>query len=188
MEVKQEYIIAPILFAVMLHFISEELSQGIPLVYKTGGRLFNCNKLKAKRKVKSITIMELQHVDDHTITVHAIEDFQLIYNSFAKACKTLGLALNIRKVKVLDQLPLNQPVNQLIIKADFTILENVNHFLYLGNILSSKAGGQPLPKLCQCSIYIRHKKIVFEDCDQKVKKYPVNKAMVNLTLVYEAKL
>ncbi len=141
--VKQGCVIAPTLFAIfvaaILHLIGEELPQGIPIMYRTDGRLFNLNRFKAKSKVNYTTITELQYADDNVITVHSAEDLQGILNAFAKAYRALGEKLNIKKTKVLHQCPPYQPAIQPNIKVDNTTLEYVDHFPYLGSILSSKA-------------------------------------------------
>ncbi|KAJ8367192.1 hypothetical protein AAFF_G00324350 [Aldrovandia affinis] len=73
--VKQGCIIAPTLFAIfisaILHLIGQELPQGIPILYRTDGRLFNLNRFKAKSKVSTtIIIIELQYTDNIAITAH----------------------------------------------------------------------------------------------------------------------
>ncbi len=72
--VKQGCVIAPTLFAIfiaaILHLIGEELPQGIPIMYRTDGRLFNLNRFKAKSKVNCTTITELQYADDNVIAAH----------------------------------------------------------------------------------------------------------------------
>lgn len=63
--VNQGWVIAPTLFAIfiaaILHLIGEELPQGIPIMYRTDGRLFNLNRFKAKSKVNCTSITELQY-------------------------------------------------------------------------------------------------------------------------------
>lgn len=111
--VKQGCIIAPTLFSIfiaaILHLIGNELPQGIPVLYRTDGRLFNLNRFKAKGKVKTATIIELQYADDNAIVAHSAEDLQGILTAFTKAYQALGLALNLRKTQVLHQPPPNQP-------------------------------------------------------------------------------
>ena len=155
--VKQGCIIAPTLFSVfiaaILHIIDKDLPQGIPIRYRTDGRLFNLARFKAKSKVRNTTIMELQYADDNAITAHSAEDLQGILNAFAKAYRALGLALNIKKTQVLYQPPPNQPFIPPVIKVDNTPLENVDHFPYLGSLLSSKTDiDAEINQLCQWSI------------------------------------
>ncbi len=87
--VKQECVLAPTLFAIfvaaILYLVGEKLPQGIPIMYRTDGRLFNLNRFKAKSKVNYTTITELQYADDNVIAAHSAEDLQGILNAFAKA-------------------------------------------------------------------------------------------------------
>ncbi len=137
--VEQGCVIAPTLFAIfiaaILHLIGEELPQEIPIMYRTDGRLFNLNRFKAKSKVYCTTITELQYAVDNFIAAHSAEVLQGILNAFAIAYRALGLKLNVKKMQVLHQSPPNQPN----IKVNNTTLEYVDHFPYLGSILSSKA-------------------------------------------------
>lgn len=99
--VKQGCIIAPTLFSVYIAAIlhqrkGKELPQGISIQYRTDDRLFNLNRFKAEIKVRNTTILELQYADDNTITAHSADDLQGILNTFAKAYRALGLALNIK--------------------------------------------------------------------------------------------
>lgn len=71
---------------------------------------------------------------------HSEEDLQLLLDTFAKAYKKLGLALNIkRKTQILYQSPPNTitPASPPNIYVDKTRLKNVGHFNYLGSFLSS---------------------------------------------------
>lgn len=105
MGVKQGFVIAPVLFAIfiaaILHIISEELPQGIPIQYRTDGKLFNLNRFKAKSKIKNPVSIELQYVDDNVIVMPSAEDLQDTLNAFAKAYRALYLTLNIKKTQVL---------------------------------------------------------------------------------------
>ena len=65
-----------------------------------------------------------------------LQHFQSFVNAFAN--KTLSLAVNIKKNLALPKLPSNKPSTQSFIKMSNTILKNRKHFLYLGNLLSSK--------------------------------------------------
>ncbi len=97
-RVKQGCVIAPTLFAIfitaILHLIGEELPHGIPIMYRTDGRLFNLKRFKPKSKVNCTTITEIQYADDTVIAAHSAEDFQGILNALAEAYRALGLKLN----------------------------------------------------------------------------------------------
>ena len=84
--VKQGCIIAPTLFTVfiaaILHLIGNNLPTGVQFVFRTDGKLFNLNRLKAKSKLSHSSIMELQYADDNAIATHTEEDLQARLNAF----------------------------------------------------------------------------------------------------------
>ncbi len=104
--VKQGCVIAPTLFAIfiaaILHLIGEELPQGIPIMYRTDGRLFNLNRFKAKSKVNCTTITELQYADDNVIAAHSAEDLQGILNAFAMTFCVLPSLCKVVNGRLLD--------------------------------------------------------------------------------------
>ncbi|KAM6958857.1 rho guanine nucleotide exchange factor 2-like [Aplochiton taeniatus] len=72
--------------------ISQDLPQGIQVLY--------LNRFKDKSKVLTTTILELQYVDDKdNVVEHFADDLQCTLNAFAKACRLLGLSLNIKKTR-----------------------------------------------------------------------------------------
>ncbi|XP_026084958.1 uncharacterized protein LOC113060279 [Carassius auratus] len=178
------------ILAAILHLTGQELPQGIPILYRTDGRLFNLNRIKAKSKVRNATIIELQYADDNAIASHSPEDLQDILNAFAKAYRALGLVLNIKKTQVLYQPPPNQPSLQPIMKVDNTTLESVDHFPYLGSILSSKADidCEVNHRLsCASGAYAKLRKRVFDDRDLRAQtKVLVYRAAILPTLLYGA--
>ena len=70
--VKQGCVIAPTLFSIFLAaFISlAAVDQGVDIIYRTDGELFNMRRLKAKTKVKATSIVDLQYADDCDIAAH----------------------------------------------------------------------------------------------------------------------
>lgn len=106
-------------------------------MYRTDG-LLNINRFRAKGRTTTVSITELQYADDNAIVALSEEDLQCTLTAFAKAYKQLGLAINLKKTQILHQPPPNSntPPN---ISIDNTRLKNVDHFPYLGSLLSSKA-------------------------------------------------
>ena len=107
--------------------------------------------------------------------------------AFAKAYKQLGLAINLKKTQILHQPPPNSntPLN---ISIDNTRLKNVDHFPYLGSLLSSKSTiDKEVPHRLSCArgAYSKLKKRGFEDRDLQSKtKILVYKAVLLRTLLY----
>ncbi len=143
-------------------------------------------------RVKSTT-PQLQSYSMRTIMLspaHSAEDLQGILNAFAKVYRALGQKLNIKKTKVLHQYPPYQPAIQPNIKVDNTTLEYVDHFPYLGSIISSKADidSEVNHRLsCASGAYARLRRRVFDDRDLSAQtKLLVYRAVILPTLLYGA--
>ena len=94
--------------------------------------LFNMRHLKAKTKVKAISIVDLQYADDCAIAAHTEAELQNTLDAFSEAYKLLGLTVNVTKTKVifLPAQPLRATAPNMDIEG--TTLENVDHFACLG--------------------------------------------------------
>ena len=158
--------------------------------HHTDGQLLNINRFRAKGQTTTVSIMELQYADDNALVALSEEDLQSILSAFAKAYKQLGLAINIKKTQILHQPPPNSsiPVPPPNISIDNITLENVDHFPYLGSLLSSQAviDHEIHHRLsCASGSFSRLRKRVFENRDLQPKtKILVYKAVVLPTLLY----
>ncbi|XP_062862816.1 uncharacterized protein LOC134324867 [Trichomycterus rosablanca] len=194
MGVKQGCVITPTLFfisvAAILHLTSKNLPQGVKIMYRTDGQLFYINRFRAKGQTTTVSIMELQYADDNALVALSEENLQGTLFAFAKAYKQLGLAINIRQTQIFHQPPPNSstPVLPPNISIDNIRLENVDHFPYLGSLLSSKTviDDEIDHRLsCASGVFLRLRKRVFENRDLQAKtKILVYKAVVLPTLLY----
>lgn len=188
--VKQGCVIAPSLFSIfiasILHLTGNQLPQGVKIVYRAE-ELLNINRFRAKGQTTTVPITELQYADDNAIVALSEDDLQCSLTAFAKAYKQLGLAINIKKTQILFQ-PLPDCITPPNIYIENTKLENVDHFPYLGSLLSSKAtiDDEIHHRLsCTSAAYSRLKKRVFENRDLQSKtKILVYKAILLPTLLY----
>ncbi len=141
--VKQGCIIAPTLFstfiATILHLTSQSLPEGLKFIYRTDGGLFNINRFRAKTKVLTSSIMELQYADDNALVALSEADLQSIMDAFARAYQLLGLDINIKKTQILYQPAPDTHPKVPAIHVDNNTLENVDHFMYLGSLLSTRS-------------------------------------------------
>ena len=135
--VKQGCVIAPTLFSIFLAaFISlaaVDQAKGVGIIYRTDGELFNIRRLKAKTKVKSTSIVELQYADDCAIAAHTEADLQNTLDALCEAYKPLGITVNVTKTKVIFQPAQPLTATAPTIDIEGTTLENVDHFAYLGS-------------------------------------------------------
>lgn len=141
--VKQGCVIAPTLFSIfvgtILHLVEGKLPKGIEIEYRTDGGLFNPNRLRAKTKVSTTSIIELQYADDNVVLAKTEEDLQAILNAFDEAYTSIGLSLNTQKTQILHQPKPNSISTRPIITVQGKALQSIEHFPYLGSHLSSNA-------------------------------------------------
>ena len=69
---KQGCVIAPTLFSMflgtVLHVAVKNLPPGVKVTYRTVGKLFSLNRLRAKIKISATTVVEVQYADDNQQT------------------------------------------------------------------------------------------------------------------------
>uniref|UniRef100_A0A803T403 Reverse transcriptase domain-containing protein n=1 Tax=Anolis carolinensis TaxID=28377 RepID=A0A803T403_ANOCA len=190
--VKLGCVIAPTLFsifiAMILHLVNGKLPTGVEIIYRTDGKLFNLRRLKAKTKVTTTSIIELQYADDNVVCAYSEDDLQATLNTFTEPYEKLGLSLNIEKTKVLFQQAPSNPSAMPGIQLNGVTLENIDHFRYLGSHLSTKVNidTEIQPHLSSASAaFFRMKQRVFDDRDiRRDTKVLVYKAIVLPTLLY----
>ena len=192
--VKQGCIIAPTLFAiyisVILHLTSQNLPEGVKLMYRTDGGLLNISRFRAKSKVLTSSIMELQYADDNALVAHSEADLQSILDAFARAYWLLGLDLNIKKTQVLHQPAPGTHPQPPTIHVDGNTLENVDQFAYLGSLLSTRPtiDAEVHHRIgCASAAFARLRKRLFDNRDIQARvKLLVYQAVVLPTLLYGA--
>ena len=84
-------------------------------------------------------ITELLFADDCTLLAHTEEALQNIVNHFSDAAKNFGLTISLKKTEALYQPTLRVANSPLDISIDGTNLNAVEHFTYLGSIISNDA-------------------------------------------------
>uniref|UniRef100_UPI00398E68E3 uncharacterized protein isoform X1 n=1 Tax=Pristiophorus japonicus TaxID=55135 RepID=UPI00398E68E3 len=143
-RVKQGCVITPTLFSIflaaMLQLTVDKLPAGVELNYRTSGNLFNLRRLQARSKTTPTSVVELQYADDACICAHTEAELQDIVDLFTEAYESMGLTINISKTKVLHQAVLATQHWPPVIKIHGMALDNVDDFLYLRSLLSTKAG------------------------------------------------
>ena len=140
---KQGCVIAPTLFSMFIstitHIIKDDLPQGIEIVYRTDGGIFNLARLKSARKTSTGSLIEFQYGDDNCVAALSENHLQQILTAFNLAYMKLGLTVNTKKTQVIYQPPPNAAnLSQPTIVLGETVLEYVDHFPYLGSHLSSE--------------------------------------------------
>ena len=135
--VKQGCVLAQTLFGIFFsmllkHVFFCSLTVGIKLLTRSDGRLVNHARLKAKLKVKKITVRKLLFADDAALLA---QDPQTLLNQFSPACSEFALTISLKTTKVLSQGTDIQPT----IKIEDNYIKNVKNCVYLGSSIASNA-------------------------------------------------
>ena len=141
--VKQGCILARTLFSIFLSIIlreaKEDLPDGIYIRFRTDGSLFNLRRVLARTKTIEELITKLLFADDCALLALTEEVRQDIVNRFSDAAKNFGLTTSPEKIEVLYQPPPREAYSPPHISIDGTSLNTVEHFTYLGSVISRNA-------------------------------------------------
>ncbi|CAH1266354.1 Hypp3340 [Branchiostoma lanceolatum] len=192
--VKQGCVLAPTLFAIffsmMLREAKEDLTEGIYIRFRTDGSIFNLRRLLARTKTLEELILDLLFADDCALLAHTEEALQTVVNHFAEACKAFGLTISLKKTEVMYQKPPRGTYTPPQISIDGQSLNAVEHFTYLGSVISNDATvtkdvDSRLGKAC--SSFGRLQKRVWKNHSLRLStKIQVYRAVVITTLLYGA--
>ena len=104
---KQGCVMAPLLFGIvfsaMLYDAFRNYDRGCLIRFRKEGGIFNLRGLKAKTKVSTMMIRELQFADDCALISYSQEDIQVMVDNFARETIRYGLNISIRKTEVMFQ-------------------------------------------------------------------------------------
>ena len=138
--VKQGCVLAPTLFSLMftamLHDAFSDSSPGIDIRYRTDGKLFNLQRLKAKTKVHFDKLRDFLFADDCALNAGTLVDMQHSMDLLSSACTNFGLTISTKKTEVMYQPAPKKPYQEPSITVNGQRLAAVDKFTYLGSTLS----------------------------------------------------
>ena len=102
-------------------------SESVYFHTRSDGNFFKPASLKAKRKVRRITICDTLFVDEAAVVVHSEQYLQALMNIFAKACEDFGLTISKGKTKVLSQ-ETTTPPEIALYSTTIEVVQNLVHF------------------------------------------------------------
>ena len=140
--VKRGCVLAPVLFNLfftcVLNHALKDLDRGIYIKYRLNGSLFDLSRLRAKTKRVERLVTEALFADDCALMAHTEVDLQLIVSKFAEASQLFGFTISLGKTDVLYQpSPASTVHDPPTILIGDTDLKTVEHFKYLGSVISS---------------------------------------------------
>ena len=138
--VKQGCVLAPTLFSIMFSAMLSEAFQddahGIPLRFRTDGKLFNLRRLQAKTKVEETLVRDMLFADDCALNASSELEMQQSMDRFSSACDAFGLTISTKKTEVLYQPASRTDKSNPVIAVNGEPLKAVDKFTYLGSTLS----------------------------------------------------
>ena len=166
----------------------EDLPDDIYIRFRTDSSVSNLWCLLARTKTTEELITELLFADGFDLLAHTEKTLQYIVNRFFDGAKNFGLTISLKKTEVLYQPPPRETYSPPHISIDGTNLNAVEHFTYLGSVISndarvSKDFDNRLSKAN--SSFGRLSKRVWQSLSLRLStKIQVYRAVVVLTLLY----
>ncbi|ROT60661.1 putative RNA-directed DNA polymerase from mobile element jockey-like [Penaeus vannamei] len=112
---------------------------GVEIKYRLDGGIFKLARLSSQRNTNTINVTELQYADDNAAVAHTQAELQESVDNFHAAYTCFGLTVNKAKTKILAQPRPGENTPVTNITMDGTTTECVEHFPYLGSILSTQS-------------------------------------------------
>ena len=106
---KQGCVMAPGLFAsyfsVILQYAYAGSTCGVQFQFCPSGGFFDHHRFKARTRVRLNVIRDLLFVDDAALVAASLKEAQEAVDRFSNACKTFGLTISIRKLRLCISTP-----------------------------------------------------------------------------------
>ena len=129
--VKQGCILGPTLFDIFLTLLLKHAfkssTDGVYLLSRSDGHLFNISRLYAKTKIRTVTISDLLFADDVALVSHQQDRLQRLMDKFSDACNFFSLTVSQKNTQVMGQATPALPCRTVNGKE----LEVVHQFQYL---------------------------------------------------------
>ena len=135
--VRQGCVLAPVLFNIYFSYLIrhafEGNDEGIYLISRHDGGLFNISRFRAKTKVREMPVRELLFADDVALVAHSEESLQRLLDKFSESCKSFGLRISLKKTVIMHQ---GSVGSNSEITLDRNSLSSVDKFCYLGSTIT----------------------------------------------------
>ncbi|CAI9717981.1 Hypothetical predicted protein [Octopus vulgaris] len=108
----------------------------INMCYRLDDGLFNFTRIRAKTRTSAISVHEMQYADDNATPSRTADGLQRTADLYNTAYERFGMQVNTLNTKTLIQPAPGQNSPLTNISINGRSLEEVEHFTYLGSILS----------------------------------------------------
>ena len=116
----------------MVREAKDDLPDGLYIRFRSDCSLFNLRRLLARTKT-------IEEIITGLLFAHTEEALKHIVNRFSDAAENFGLTISLKKTEVLYQPPSREAYSRPHISIDGTNLNAVEHFTYLGSVISNDA-------------------------------------------------
>ena len=170
----------------------KDFDQGIPLRFRTSGKVFNLRRFSTKSEIFVELIRELLYAaDDAVFLAHKQIDIQQhIMDHFSQACNAFGLNTSLKKIKVMFIPALGKRYIEPNITVNGARLDVVDTFVYLGSTVlrDSSLDAEIYSHISKASVaFGKLEKRVWADCDITINaKISVYRTCVLTVLLYSA--
>ena len=111
------------LFSMLLKRTFSSSTIEVNLHLRSDGCLFHRTRLKAKRKIKTITERDLLFADDAALVAHSVQDVQTLLSQFLSACLDFVLTISVKNTKVLSQQLRSMTSTSNMLKTLYTLAQ-----------------------------------------------------------------
>jgi len=121
----------------MLLIAFKDCELGVPVRFRSDGRVFNLRRLQARTKTSAAVIRDLLYTNECAFLAHSDADAQQLFDRFYTAASRFGLTVSLKKTEVLLQQRNRSYFISPSITAGDVELPVVDKFCYLGSIHTS---------------------------------------------------
>ncbi|PZC85635.1 hypothetical protein B5X24_HaOG215905 [Helicoverpa armigera] len=115
----------------------QKCTNKITLNVRMDKSVFNLSRFRAKRKVTTVSVAEIQYADDVCLMADSIADLQDCLDHLDESCRKFGLVISASKTQILKQPARGKSADNVPVYLSGKTLEEVGTFRYLGSLIRS---------------------------------------------------
>lgn len=139
--VKQGCVMAPTLFAIYFSAVMSDAlvkcRNKIILNVRMDKSVFDISRFRAKRRISTVPVAEIQYADDVCLMASSVQDLQECLDYLDESCHKFGLVISASKTQILKQPARKTSADDTPVYLSGKPLEEVGSFRYLGSLVRS---------------------------------------------------